>query len=83
MEYEQHKRDLGDQEKLQGSLLESVKQLQIFKHDFKIAARSRASWKSLTTIPMANGMKDLLTDFMQITEDNLKTSKSNRNQEQV
>eukprot|EP00957_Ditylum_brightwellii_P114276 8712997-Ditylum_brightwellii.AAC.1 len=32
---------------------------------------------------MVNGMKDLLTDSMQITKDNLKMSKSNHNQEQV
>eukprot|EP00957_Ditylum_brightwellii_P084582 6431816-Ditylum_brightwellii.AAC.1 len=82
-EYRKHKRDLDDQEKLPGGLFESAKQLKIFKHNFKIAAYSRASWKSLTTIPMANNTKDLLTDFMQFTEDNLKTSKSNCNQEQV
>eukprot|EP00957_Ditylum_brightwellii_P028245 2133082-Ditylum_brightwellii.AAC.1 len=63
-EYEQRKRDFVNQEKLLGGLIESAKQLQIFKHDFKITAHSRASWKSLTTIPTANDMKDLLTDFM-------------------
>eukprot|EP00957_Ditylum_brightwellii_P087080 6627913-Ditylum_brightwellii.AAC.1 len=66
-EYEQHKRDLDEQEKLLGGLFKSAKQLQIFKHDFKTAAYSRASWKSLTAIPTANDTKDLLTDFMQIT----------------
>eukprot|EP00957_Ditylum_brightwellii_P080362 6112247-Ditylum_brightwellii.AAC.1 len=62
--YKQHKRDLDSQEKLPDGLFESTKKLQIFKHDFKIAVHSRTSWKTLTTIPTANGTKDLLTDFM-------------------
>eukprot|EP00957_Ditylum_brightwellii_P029753 2250206-Ditylum_brightwellii.AAC.1 len=41
-DYEQHKRNLDNQEKLSGGLFESTKQLQIFKHDFKIATHSRA-----------------------------------------
>eukprot|EP00957_Ditylum_brightwellii_P133561 10183213-Ditylum_brightwellii.AAC.1 len=81
--YEPHKRDLGDQEKLPGGLFESAKQLQIFKHNFKIAAHSMASWKALTTILTANGTKNLLTDFMQITKDDLKLSKSGHNSDQI
>eukprot|EP00957_Ditylum_brightwellii_P091958 7001766-Ditylum_brightwellii.AAC.1 len=82
-EYKQRKRNLDNQDKLPGGLFESAKQLQIFKHDFKTATHSRASWKALTMIPTANDTKDLLTDFMQITEDDLKLSKSGHNQEQV
>eukprot|EP00957_Ditylum_brightwellii_P050093 3796890-Ditylum_brightwellii.AAC.1 len=81
--YEQHKKDLDDQEKLPGGLFESAKQLQIFKHDFKIVTHSRASWKALTTTPTAKGTTDLLTDFMQITEDDLKLYKSGCNLEQI
>eukprot|EP00957_Ditylum_brightwellii_P035147 2665386-Ditylum_brightwellii.AAC.1 len=40
--YEQHKRDLNNQEKLPGCLFESAKQLQIFAQDFKITVHSRA-----------------------------------------
>eukprot|EP00957_Ditylum_brightwellii_P102961 7846531-Ditylum_brightwellii.AAC.1 len=82
-EYKQHKRDLDNQEKLPGGLFEFTKQLQIFKHNFKIAAHNRANCKALTTIPTANNTKDLLIDFMQSTEDDLNLSKSESNQEQV
>eukprot|EP00957_Ditylum_brightwellii_P139907 10661215-Ditylum_brightwellii.AAC.1 len=81
-DYKQHKRNLDNQEKLPGGLFESTKQLQIFKHDFKVATHSRASWKSITTIPTPSGNKDLLTNFMQITEGDIKLSKANRNSDQ-
>eukprot|EP00957_Ditylum_brightwellii_P020609 1553622-Ditylum_brightwellii.AAC.1 len=39
--YETYKRNMDNQEKLPGGLFKPSKQLQIFKHDFKIALHGR------------------------------------------
>eukprot|EP00957_Ditylum_brightwellii_P126346 9631807-Ditylum_brightwellii.AAC.2 len=43
--FDLHKHNQDNQEKLLGSLFESSKQLQVFKHNFKIAMHRQAHWK--------------------------------------
>eukprot|EP00957_Ditylum_brightwellii_P088539 6743717-Ditylum_brightwellii.AAC.1 len=42
--FKMYKRNMDDQEKLPGGLFNSSKQLQIFKHNFKIAMHGRSNW---------------------------------------
>eukprot|EP00957_Ditylum_brightwellii_P037446 2832602-Ditylum_brightwellii.AAC.1 len=63
---------MNNQEKLSGGLCESSKQIQIFKHDFKVAMHRRSHWLQILKINTAKGVKDVLTNFVLIEEDNLK-----------
>eukprot|EP00957_Ditylum_brightwellii_P032616 2471962-Ditylum_brightwellii.AAC.1 len=63
---------MDDQDKLPGGLFESEKQIQIFKHDFKVVMHGRSNWRQILKINTTKGIKDILTDFMLIEEDNLK-----------
>eukprot|EP00957_Ditylum_brightwellii_P111181 8477618-Ditylum_brightwellii.AAC.1 len=56
--YKTHKRNMGNQEKLPGGLFESAKQIQIFKHDFKLAMHRRSHWHQILKINTAKGVKD-------------------------
>eukprot|EP00957_Ditylum_brightwellii_P185532 14125401-Ditylum_brightwellii.AAC.1 len=40
--YKTHTRNMDNQEKLPSGLFESAKQIQIFKHDFKVAMHRRS-----------------------------------------
>eukprot|EP00957_Ditylum_brightwellii_P012187 920877-Ditylum_brightwellii.AAC.1 len=51
---------------------ESAKKIQIFKHDFKVAMHRRSNWHQILKISTSKGVKDVLTNFMLIGEDNLK-----------
>eukprot|EP00957_Ditylum_brightwellii_P197853 15072343-Ditylum_brightwellii.AAC.1 len=42
--YKTHKRNMDDQEKLPSGLFGSAKQIQIFKHNFKVAMPRRSHW---------------------------------------
>eukprot|EP00957_Ditylum_brightwellii_P049591 3761610-Ditylum_brightwellii.AAC.1 len=42
--YNLYKRNMDDYKKLSGGLFESSKQLQLFKHDFKIVIYGQAKW---------------------------------------
>eukprot|EP00957_Ditylum_brightwellii_P093450 7116873-Ditylum_brightwellii.AAC.1 len=70
--YETHKRNMDDQWKLPNGLFELSKQIQIFKHNFKVAMHGRSHWYQILKINTAKGVKGILTDFMLIEEDNLK-----------
>eukprot|EP00957_Ditylum_brightwellii_P079981 6082557-Ditylum_brightwellii.AAC.1 len=69
--YKTYKRNMYNQEKLPSGLFESAKQIQIFKHDFKVAHR-RSNWCQILKINTLKGVKDVITNFMLIEEDNLK-----------
>eukprot|EP00957_Ditylum_brightwellii_P143304 10917901-Ditylum_brightwellii.AAC.1 len=60
---EAHKRNMDDQEKLPGGLFESYKQIQIFKHNFKVTMHRRSHWHQILKINTAKGVKDVLTNF--------------------
>eukprot|EP00957_Ditylum_brightwellii_P074034 5625416-Ditylum_brightwellii.AAC.1 len=70
--YKVHKRNMDDQDKLLGGLFTSAKQIQIFKHNFKVVMHGRSNWHQIHKINTAKGVKDILTNFMLIKEDNLK-----------
>eukprot|EP00957_Ditylum_brightwellii_P084306 6410338-Ditylum_brightwellii.AAC.1 len=70
--YETYKRNMDNQEKLPGGLFESAKQIQIFKHNFNVTMHRRSHWCQILKINTAKGVKDVLTDFMLIEEDDLK-----------
>eukprot|EP00957_Ditylum_brightwellii_P135068 10298027-Ditylum_brightwellii.AAC.1 len=70
--FELHKRNQDDQEKLPGGPFESSKQLQVFKHDFKVDMHGKAHLKQILQMSTTEGIKDILTNFMLIDEDNLK-----------
>eukprot|EP00957_Ditylum_brightwellii_P097715 7441827-Ditylum_brightwellii.AAC.1 len=54
--YETYKRNTDDQEKLPGGLFELFKQLQIFKHNFKIAMHERLHWEKILHIMTKSGV---------------------------
>eukprot|EP00957_Ditylum_brightwellii_P135616 10341218-Ditylum_brightwellii.AAC.2 len=60
------------QEKLPGGLFKSAKQIQIFKHNFKVAMHGKFHWHQILKINTAKGVTYVLTNFMLIEEDNLK-----------
>eukprot|EP00957_Ditylum_brightwellii_P061458 4664980-Ditylum_brightwellii.AAC.1 len=70
--YETYKRNMDDQEKLPDGLFESAKQIQIFKHDFKVVMHGISHWHQILKINTVKGVKDVLTNFMLIKEDNPK-----------
>eukprot|EP00957_Ditylum_brightwellii_P127153 9694773-Ditylum_brightwellii.AAC.1 len=63
---------MDNQEKLSGGLFESAKQIQIFKHDFKVVMHGKSQWHQILKINTAKGVKDVLTNSMLIEGDNLK-----------
>eukprot|EP00957_Ditylum_brightwellii_P211548 15366307-Ditylum_brightwellii.AAC.1 len=63
---------MDNQDKLPGGLFESTKQIQIFKHNFKVAMHGRSKWHHILKINITKGVRDILTNFMLIEEDNLK-----------
>eukprot|EP00957_Ditylum_brightwellii_P171022 13019055-Ditylum_brightwellii.AAC.1 len=63
---------MDNQEKLSSGLFESAKQTQIFKHDFKVTMHGRSNWHQIFKTNASKGVKDILTNFMLIEEDNLK-----------
>eukprot|EP00957_Ditylum_brightwellii_P145236 11061683-Ditylum_brightwellii.AAC.1 len=73
---------MDDQEKLPGGLFESSKQLQIFKHDFKIAMHGGLHWKKILHIMTKFGVKFILTNFMLIDEADLKEARRKCSQEE-
>eukprot|EP00957_Ditylum_brightwellii_P168616 12834402-Ditylum_brightwellii.AAC.1 len=70
--YKTYKRNIDDQDKLPGGLFESAKQIQIIKHDFKVTVHRRYHWRQILKINTSKGVKDVITSFMLIEEDNLK-----------
>eukprot|EP00957_Ditylum_brightwellii_P001308 102847-Ditylum_brightwellii.AAC.1 len=70
--FELYKCNQDDQEKIPGSPFESSKQPQVFKYDFQVAMHRQAHWKQILQINTSEGVKDILTNFMLIDEDDLK-----------
>eukprot|EP00957_Ditylum_brightwellii_P005646 431086-Ditylum_brightwellii.AAC.1 len=70
--FEVYKRHMENQEKIPGGLFESSKQIQIFKHNFKIAMHGQSHWKQTLHIVTKSGVKFILTNFMRIDEADLK-----------
>eukprot|EP00957_Ditylum_brightwellii_P051524 3906517-Ditylum_brightwellii.AAC.2 len=70
--YELNKRNQDNQEKLPRGPFKSSKQLQVFRHDFKGAMHRQVHWKQILQINTAEGIKDILTNFMLIDEQDLK-----------
>eukprot|EP00957_Ditylum_brightwellii_P096826 7373846-Ditylum_brightwellii.AAC.1 len=56
--YETYKRNMGNQEKLPCGLFKSAKQIQIFKHDFKVAMHRTSNWHQILKINTSKGVKD-------------------------
>eukprot|EP00957_Ditylum_brightwellii_P058028 4400550-Ditylum_brightwellii.AAC.1 len=75
--FEMYKRNMDGQEKLPGGLFESSEQLQIFKHNFKIAMHGRSHWRQVLHIMTAKGIKEILTNFMLIDVANLVQARLN------
>eukprot|EP00957_Ditylum_brightwellii_P128154 9774809-Ditylum_brightwellii.AAC.1 len=73
--FELHKYNQDNQEKLPGSLFESSKQLQVFKHDFKVAVYGQVHWRQILQINTAKDTKDILTNFLLIDEQDLKRAR--------
>eukprot|EP00957_Ditylum_brightwellii_P062963 4778565-Ditylum_brightwellii.AAC.1 len=80
--FEAYKRHMDDQEKLSGGLFESSKQLQIFKHNFKIAMHGQSYWKQILHIVTKSSVKFILTNFMIIDEANLNKAQKKRSPEE-
>eukprot|EP00957_Ditylum_brightwellii_P089211 6793943-Ditylum_brightwellii.AAC.1 len=81
--FDLHKHNQDNQEKLLGGPFESSKQLYIFKHGFKVAMHVQAHWKQIIRISTAEGIKDILTNFMLIDENNLKGTRLKRSPEEA
>eukprot|EP00957_Ditylum_brightwellii_P192901 14687545-Ditylum_brightwellii.AAC.1 len=62
--YKSYKRNMDNQDKLSSGLFESAKQIQIFKHNFKVAMHGRSNWCQILKINTSKGVKDILTNFM-------------------
>eukprot|EP00957_Ditylum_brightwellii_P047561 3612740-Ditylum_brightwellii.AAC.1 len=63
---------MGNQEKLPGGLFDSSKQLQTFKHNFKITMYGRANLSQILHIITDKGIKEILTNSMLIDQADLK-----------
>eukprot|EP00957_Ditylum_brightwellii_P002448 187977-Ditylum_brightwellii.AAC.1 len=63
---------MDGQGKIPGGIFESAKQIQIFKHDFKVTLHGRSNWCQILKINAAKGVRDILTNFMLIEETDLK-----------
>eukprot|EP00957_Ditylum_brightwellii_P028122 2123149-Ditylum_brightwellii.AAC.1 len=70
--YETYKRNIDNQDKLPCGLFESAKQIQIFKHNFKVAMHGRSNLCQILKVNTTKGIRDILTSFILIEEDNLK-----------
>eukprot|EP00957_Ditylum_brightwellii_P047418 3601864-Ditylum_brightwellii.AAC.2 len=70
--YKTYKRNMDNQDKIPSGLFESAKQIQIFKHNFKVGMHERSNWHQIIKINTSKGVKDILTNFMLIEEDDLK-----------
>eukprot|EP00957_Ditylum_brightwellii_P010276 776694-Ditylum_brightwellii.AAC.1 len=69
--FEMYKRHVDDQEKLPGGLFEPSKQLEIFKHNFKISMHGRTNWRRILHMLAESSIKFVLTNFMLIDEADL------------
>eukprot|EP00957_Ditylum_brightwellii_P100096 7628160-Ditylum_brightwellii.AAC.1 len=54
--FKAYKRHMYDQEKFPRGLFESSKQLQIFKHNFKITMHGQSHWKQILHIVTKSGV---------------------------
>eukprot|EP00957_Ditylum_brightwellii_P014113 1063992-Ditylum_brightwellii.AAC.2 len=76
--YELYKHNMNDHKKLPDSLFESSKQLQLFKHDFKIAMYGQANWHEILHTSTDKGVNNILTNFMLLEDEYLKRVRSKR-----
>eukprot|EP00957_Ditylum_brightwellii_P029697 2244985-Ditylum_brightwellii.AAC.1 len=53
--YKTYKRNMDNQDKLPSVLFESTKQIQIFKHNFKVAMHRKSNWCQILKINNSNG----------------------------
>eukprot|EP00957_Ditylum_brightwellii_P092200 7019323-Ditylum_brightwellii.AAC.1 len=81
--YELYKRKMDDCKKLPGGLFESSKQLQLFKHNFKIAMYGQANCHKILHISTYKGVKNILTNFMLLGDENLNRARAKRSPEEA
>eukprot|EP00957_Ditylum_brightwellii_P042109 3189467-Ditylum_brightwellii.AAC.1 len=79
--FELYKRN--NQEQLPGGLFESSKQLQVIMHDFTVVMHGRANWRQILQINTAKGIKDILTNFILIDEQDFKGARLKHSLEEL